>query len=171
IQVHAFGAVEKLAEHLVIERRQNEKNGICVVCAGFENLKFIHNKILPQTGKISSGRCFHQICERPLKILLVSQNRESGCAAAGKLAGQQSYRKRPRSTPLDGDAFLSSAITAGPSWAMACSRRRNPRGWCSAALFSRSRIFAPERARAARSRAAARISSSLVMGSGSLKYM
>src|SRR5205807_1224473 len=48
----------------------------------------------------------------------------------------------PRSTPLEGEAFLSSAMTAGPTCDMAASLLRKPRGEWLLAFSSRTRMSA-----------------------------
>src|SRR5205809_5992603 len=48
--------------------------------------------------------------------------------------------KEPRRTPFEGEAFLSSAIMAGPTCDMAASLLRNPRGEWLPAFSSRTRL-------------------------------
>src|SRR6201999_2646740 len=66
---------------------------------------------------------------------------------------------------FDGDAFFSSAITAGADSALARSARANPRGRCAAAACSIARTSALAFRSATTSRVCARISGKYIVRS------
>ena len=59
----------------LLECRDNQENGIGMVCPGLHDLEFIDNEILAQAGKRTAGRNLAEILQGALKELFVGQHR------------------------------------------------------------------------------------------------
>src|SRR5713101_3883628 len=65
-------------QFFLIERRDNQQDGVGAACSSFHDLEFIDDEILAQAGKRTAGRGLPQIVQRALKKLFVGQHRQRG---------------------------------------------------------------------------------------------
>src|SRR5208282_3366190 len=140
--VEALGARDSGQRHqfFLFEGGDDQQNCVGAICLGFHNLELIDDEILAQAGQGTGRRSFAQIVKRAQKKRFVGQHRQCGRARPRSRASSEGL-KSARIKPFEGEAFLSTAITAmpGPWSAMWRNRFRNPRGVCAAAARSKAR--------------------------------
>ena len=129
----------QLAQLQIAQSGSDQQNGIGPVGPRFQELEFIHHKVFPQAGQIAGLRSHLQIAQTSLKKMLFGKHREGrGACRLRTAAAREATSKSGRINPREGDAFFSSAITAGPCKAFCRSARANPRGRWALAACSRS---------------------------------
>src|SRR5215831_17297648 len=89
-----FRSLLERAKDCVVQRRQDQQDGVSVAGSCLQQLELVEDEIFAQAGQARRHGCFEKILERSLEVLLVGQNRERRCAAPGQLAGELRHGKR-----------------------------------------------------------------------------
>ena len=126
-RLHSQFAAERqqLEQHLILEARDNQQEGVSIRRPRFPHLPRIDNEILAQHRQADRPRAHRAyILDRPEKILPPSAQRALLLRPLPNpwlaIRGWKSARIRPR----EGDAFLSSAITFRESRVSAAAKSR-----------------------------------------------
>ena len=114
----------------VVERGDDDQDRVGADARGLGDLPGIDHEVLAQDGQRHGVAGGDQIVVGALEIGLVGQDRQAGRAARLIGAGVRGGSKSARIRPLDGDAFLISAISAvarlGVERGAEAARRRRP---------------------------------------------
>ena len=112
-----------------LTRRHDDQDAVGAERARLEHLIGLEHEILAQRRQVDGAPRRDQIAGAALEEAAVGQHRQAGGAAGLVGAGQAGGSKSARIRPLDGLAFLISAISAGrPAAMVRSSAARKPRG-------------------------------------------
>jgi len=95
IELQSRGKIQQPPKSLIVERRQDQQNGVGMVGAGFCDLKLVDDEVLAQAGKLSGGGSFKQVGQLALKKILVGEDGERRGPTAGQLVRQRCHRECP----------------------------------------------------------------------------
>ena len=152
VELKFAGPVLEGDELVVLEHSDDKQHSVGPAGPGLEQLEFVDDEILTQARNARRGGGELEVVQRSLEEPLL---------------GQDGTLNSARISPLDGEAFLSSAMIAGPVSATVRSRSRKPRGRWRSATAAGSMSSTTTLAASTRVRVAAMISSSFVgMGAG-----
>src|SRR5882724_8572191 len=100
-------------------------------------------KSLRRQGREILADACSRLSSEPRKNSSSVSTDSAAAPACSNSRASSAGRKSARIKPFEGDAFLSSAMIAGPCCEVRRSRSRNPLGMCSAAFRSKARKSAP----------------------------
>src|SRR5579859_289566 len=73
VEVQGAGKIEQAPERFVVQRSQNQQDGIGMMGACFGDLKFVDDEVFAQAWQLGSGRSFQQISQRSVKELFIGE--------------------------------------------------------------------------------------------------
>ena len=106
------------------ERGGNQQNRIRTVRARLDNLVLVDHEVLAQARQRHSGRSQFKVAQAALEVRLIGQHRKRRSTACLITLGQPATSKSARISPFDGEAFLISAMIAGPDSSPSAQSRR-----------------------------------------------
>ena len=96
----------------IVERRHDDQDAVGAVGASFDHLIGVEDEVLAQRGEAGRRARRHQKIEMALERRRIRQDRQAGGAAVLIGLRKRGWIKSARISPLEGDAFFTSAISA-----------------------------------------------------------
>ncbi len=117
VELKLAGAAVERSEFVLGEGGDDEEDSVGAVGAGFEQLEFVEDEVFAEAGDVDvASDASSRLCSEPWKNCSSVRTERQAAPAFASSAARLGTSKSARMSPLEGEAFFSSAMMAGPDW-------------------------------------------------------